>query len=76
MPVVHACTSSYSGSNDKDTIDSRATQAIKAKTYLKNTQHQKGVVEWLRWWSAYLALVRGPEFKLQYCRKKKEKSVQ
>jgi hypothetical protein len=44
-PVAHACNPSYSGGRDQGL---RPALAI-LRPYLENTQHKKGLAEWLRW---------------------------
>jgi hypothetical protein len=49
----------------------RITVSI-CERYQENTQHEKGLGRWFKWWSACLASVRvSSEFKPKYCQKKK-----
>jgi hypothetical protein len=48
--VAHACNPSYSGGRDQEDLGLRPVQANSLRDpMLKNTQHKKGLAEWLVW---------------------------
>jgi hypothetical protein len=49
-PVAYTCNPSYLGSRDQEDWNSKpASGKYFARPYLENTQHIKGLVEWLKW---------------------------
>jgi hypothetical protein len=47
--VAHACNPSYSGGRDQEDQGSKPAQANSSQdSILKNTHHEKGLVEWLK----------------------------
>jgi hypothetical protein len=63
-PVAHVCNPSYSGGRDQEDCGLKSAQANSSRRpYLEKTHHKKGLVK--------LAQSVGPEFKLQYLKKKK-----
>jgi hypothetical protein len=57
--VAHAYSSSYSGGRDQENRGSKSALGKQFKRpYLKCIQHKKGLVKWLKWLSACLAMVR------------------
>jgi hypothetical protein len=68
VPVAHTCNPSYSGGRDQEDHGSRADSLRHPIWKISNTKKVVGV-EWLAWYSAFLANKR-PEFKPQYHSKK------
>jgi hypothetical protein len=62
-PVAHTCNPSYSGSRDQKDCSSKPAQAN--RPYLKNPVTKN--------WAGGVDQGETPEFKPQYCRKKKKK---
>jgi hypothetical protein len=54
-PLVHSCNSNYSEGSDQEKAEIRrmAVQSqpgkMKVRPYIKNTQHKKGLEEWIKW---------------------------
>jgi hypothetical protein len=48
--VAQTYTPSYAGGRNEEDLCLRPTSSkIKARPFLKNIQHKKGLVEWLKW---------------------------
>jgi hypothetical protein len=57
--VAHSCNLSFSGGRDQEDHSSKPSKGkYFQRLYLKNTQYKKGLAEWLKWYSAYIATVK------------------
>jgi hypothetical protein len=64
--VAQACNPSYSGGRDQEDLGLKPAQANSSKRlYLEKTRHKNRADE--------VAQDKGPEFKSQYCKKKKKR---
>jgi hypothetical protein len=68
VPVAHACNHSYSGGRDQKENGSKPAQANSSRDPISRNPSQKragGVAQGV-----------GPEFKLQYCKRKKKRAYE
>jgi hypothetical protein len=50
LPVTYTCNPSYSGARDQEDCGSKPALGKEfLRPYLENTQHEKGLVKWLKW---------------------------
>jgi hypothetical protein len=47
--MAHACNPSYSGDRNQEDFCSKPAPGNGSKDPIKNTQHKKELVEWLKW---------------------------
>jgi hypothetical protein len=70
VPVTHTSNHSYSGGRDQEDRSSKAAgQTLCEDPISKNPITKKG------WWSGWRGPTPGPEFKTQYCKKRKTKET-